>query len=382
MQKIFITTGGTGGHIIPARCLAQKLTQENIQVFVLADAKYRSYIKPSEGFRSVIISSSQMTKSPIALLKAAVKIGLGALQATYYFLRYRPKYVVSFGGYATFPILVAAIITRTKIILHEQNAHLGKVNRIFANYADKIALTFKETSGIKYATKTVVTGNPVRQEIAALNAIDYAMPKKYEPIKRDKMGYDVILASEIDDYLNAKEDETFNILVLGGSGGAKIFSDILPKAFFNLDDSIKNILHISQQCRKDLVADTFAQYKKFNISISIGSFFEDMTSEIKAAHLVIARAGSSSIVEFCAAKKPMILIPFAAAADDHQMKNARILEKQGAAIVLNEKEFTINKINEIVKNLVNNKSILHEMSRKAAQMANLHAVDNLANLVK
>ncbi len=383
MRKIFITTGGTGGHIIPARCLAAELAKENIAAFLLADTKYRGYIKAEDSFKSIIISSSQLVKSPLPMIIAAYKISLGFVQSLYYFLRHRPQYVVAFGGYATFPILLVACITKTKIILHEQNAHLGKVNRLFASRAYKIALTFSETSGIKNedATKLVVTGNPVRDEILQLHDKEYKMPAKLELPKRDKMGYDVILASELTDYENQPQNETFNILIIGGSGGAKIFSDVLPKAFFNLGEEVKNGLHISQQCRRDLVGYTFDQYKMFNINISVAAFFDDMPSKIEAAHLIIARSGSSSIAEFCAAKKPMILIPFAKAADDHQMKNAQIVEKSGAATILAEKDFTINKMSEVIKSLIGNKNLLLKMSENAGKIANLDATKNLVKLI-
>lgn len=383
MKKVFITTGGTGGHIIPARCLAAQLAQENMQVLVLSDTKYRGYIDLEDGFRSIIITSSQLVKSPLALVKAAIKIAFGCVQSLYYFLRYRPQYVVAFGGYATFPVLIAALICRTKIILHEQNAHLGKVNRLFASRAYKIALTFADTSGIDKNDqhKLVVTGNPVREAIAKLHDCAYEMPKKWQMPKRDKMGYDVILASELEDYINPQQDEALNILIIGGSGGAKIFSDILPKSFFNLAEELKNSLNISQQCRADLAKYTFDQYKKFNINATISVFFNDMPSKIKEAHLVIARAGSSSIVEFCAAKKPMILIPFAKAADNHQAKNAEIVEKSGAAIVIDEQEFTINKMSEVINSLLSNKNLLEKMSKNAGEMANLDATKNLAKLI-
>lgn len=381
MKTIFIATGGTGGHITPARCLAKKLAEENIKTIILGDYKYKSYIKQEDRFASFIISASQLNKG-LAMVKTAFKIGLGVLQSFYYFLRYQPSHVVAFGGYSTFPVLITAIIFKKKIILHEQNAHLGKVNRLFAKYADKIALTFENTTGIasEFQKKTTVVGNLVREEILALNKKEYILPKKLELPKRDKMGYDVILNSEIHDYYNFKP-EIFNILVLGGSGGAKIFSEILPKAFFNLSTDIKNHIHVTQQCRADLVSETFKQYEKFNISITISHFFEDMKSEIEKAHLVIARSGSSSLAEFLVAKKPMILIPFAASADDHQMKNAKIVENSGAALIIKEEDFTINKISETITKLYFNQNLLKEMSANTAKIANLHATQNLIKLL-
>ena len=385
-KKILIVSGGTGGHIIPARCLASYLKKEKREVVFFGDEKIRNYIKKEDGFRSRIISASQLKKSPVFLIKAAIKIAIGILQSLYFFLTIRPQYVMAFGGYATFPVLVAAILTRTKIILHEQNSHLGKVNRIFAKYAHKIALTFPETSGISPTdlSKTIFTGNPIRDEILELNKIPYSLPKheKSEVKPNNKMGYDVLLASDFKENEEEKSHNFFKILVIGGSGGARIFSEILPKAFFNLSEDLKELIQVTQQCRAELMEETFEQYKSFNINIAIDSFFDNMAELISESHLIIARSGSSSIFEFCAAKKPMILIPFALAADNHQEKNARYLEKHGAAIVINEAEFNINKVNELLKNLIDSEATLKKMSENAASLAVLDATKNLAKLLK
>ncbi len=381
-QKIFIVSGGTGGHIIPARCLAQYFAKNGHEILFLGDEKYRSYIKTDDLFKSKIISSSQIKKSPIFLLKASYKILLGILQSTYLFLKIRPKCIFAFGGYSTFPALIAAIITRTEIILHEQNAHLGKVNRIFINYAKKIGLSFQTTSGLseKNLSKSFFVGNPVRDEILLLNNIPYEIPTSKDPDlnPEKKMGYDLLLASDF--YEVSPSKAVFNILVIGGSGGAKIFSEILPKAFFNLSENLKEEIHVTQQCRTELLQQTFEAYRSFNVNIVIDTFFEDMPSLIKDSHLIIARSGSSSIFEFCAAKKPMILVPFALAADNHQEKNARYLEENGAAIVVEEKDFTINKINELLKSLISDKSTLRKMSENAGSLAILDATQNLAKL--
>lgn len=381
-QKIFIASGGTGGHIIPARCLAQYFAENGQEVIFFGDEKYRGYIKFGDAFPSRIISSSQIKKSPLFLAKAGLKISLGIFQALYFFLKFRPKCVFAFGGYSSFPILVAAILTRTEIILHEQNAHLGKVNRVFAKYAKKIALSFHETSGItaKNLSKCIFVGNPVRDEIRNLHQVPYSLPIQEAPqVKSDKkMGYDLLLASDF--YEEQPPKKLFNILVLGGSGGAKIFSEILPKAFFNLSESFKENIQVIQQCRKELMKETFDAYRSFNVNIIVDSFFEDMAALISETHLVIARSGSSSVFEFCAAKRPMILIPFALAADNHQEKNARYLEKNGAAIVVSESEFTINKINELLKKLIDSPTTLKKMSENAAALAVLDATKNLAKL--
>ncbi|MBM5781832.1 MAG: undecaprenyldiphospho-muramoylpentapeptide beta-N-acetylglucosaminyltransferase [Pelagibacterales bacterium] len=386
-KKIFISSGGTGGHIIPARCLAEELSNSGYEVTFFGDEKYRNYIKPEDKFKSYIIQSSQIEKKPLKLAKATFKICIGILQCFSKIIKNRPNYVVTFGGYSTFPILIASIFTKTEIILHEQNSHLGKVNRIFAKYAKKIALSFAETSGIdaKFHNKLTFVGNPVRQEIIDLNKVPYQLPRQDEvkEIQDNKMGYNILLASDFKDLETATnyQDKLFNILIIGGSGGAKIFSEILPKAFFNLNEELKNNINIMQQCRKELVKSTFSQYKSFNLNVEVKAFFSDMPEKIKTAHLIIGRSGSSSIFEFCAAKKPMILVPFANSADNHQEKNASFLEKNKAAIVIREEEFTINKIGEILKDLIGNEKKLQEMSQASNSLAIINATKNLANLV-
>jgi UDP-N-acetylglucosamine--N-acetylmuramyl-(pentapeptide) pyrophosphoryl-undecaprenol N-acetylglucosamine transferase len=356
MANIIIGTGGTGGHIFPARCLASELSDRNHQVIIFADKNYIKYAKSADNFKFKIISCSKLEKSLPKLLVASFKISYGFLQTLFNFLLYKPQVIVAFGGYATFGVLMGAVILRRKIILHEQNAHLGKVNKIFACFADKIVLSFKETYGIKpqFLNKTIFIGNPVRQEIAELFTHDYNI---------------------------ASLEENFNILIIGGSGGAKIFSEVLPKAISYLDEDLKKHLQITQQCKIEYLKETNRQYENYKVKAELSGFFTDMKQKIKAAHLIIARAGSSSIAEFCAAKKPMILIPFALSADNHQQKNADFLEKQSAAIIIKESEFRVDKVSNIIKDLIHNPKKLLEMSENAAKIANLKAAEKLADII-
>lgn len=381
-KKIFIVSGGTGGHIIPARCLASLLHQQNHQILFFGDEKIYNYVKSDDAFPSLIIKSSQFKKSVFSLIKGLIKISFGTIKSLYFINKFRPDYIYAFGGYATFPMLIASVITNRQIILHEQNAHLGKVNRIFAKFAKKIALSFQETSGIKaeFKNKTFFTGNPIREEIVKLHDKEYYLPNFEEnKIVDNKLGYDILLNSDF--YPIEERGKMFKILVIGGSGGAKIFSEILPKAFFNFSENVKENIQIIQQCRSELVESTFEEYRSFNINVIVDSFFEDMPQLIDDAHLVIGRAGSSSIFEFCMAKKPMIIIPFAKSADNHQQKNADFLSQKGAAIVIEEKDFTIQKINEILNNLFTEKEILFKMSKNAGNIAITQATSNLSKLI-
>lgn len=378
-HKIIIATGGTGGHIFPARILADALSKKGCKIKILANKNYEKYNHVADNFDHHIISSSQIKKTPKLLFLSFIKISFGILQSFLKILFFRPKFIIAFGGYSTFPILISAVILRRNIIIHEQNAHLGKINRLFAKFASKILLTYKNTDGIKkqFTTKCFVTGNPVRPNIAKLSKIKYQLPSKEKFIDDNKnMGYNLLLKSDFDPQIR-KIDSFFNILVIGGSGGAKIFSDIMPKAIFNLRDSIKKDILISQQCRKNLVTSTTQQYKSFKINSVVTDFFVNMDDVIKNSHLIISRAGSSSISEFNIAKKPLILVPFANSSDNHQLKNAQEIAKKEGAILIEEKDFTIQKISSLITDLIDNPDFLLTMSKNSYKSSSKNAIDKI-----
>lgn len=386
MKRIAIITGGTGGHIFPALTLAKKLSK-NHKIVVFGDKNTKKYLEKQQNLVFSRIISSQIGQNKLKKLISLLKISIGIIQSLLKLIIYRPNTIFAFGGYATFPTLVACIIFRKKIILHEQNAVLGKVNRIFAKYAYKIALTFEETKKIEkyHQHKTIHTGTPIREEIIKLHNQEYRLPQKIKPKTRKTMGYQgLVLASELDSLVDhIQTREIFNILVIGGSGGAEIFSKTLPKAFFNLNEEFKNNIQIYQQCRPDLSEETFQIYENFNMNIEIDSFFHDMKSMIEKAHLIISRSGSTSIHEFLVAKKPMILVPFAKSADNHQQINAEIFEKNKAAILIKEKEFTIKNISAIINEILSKNKKLTNMSENCVKYAqkNLKGTENLAKLV-
>lgn len=383
-NNFIIATGGTGGHIFPARCVALELAKKGAKVVIFANKNYLKYETDADLFISKTIPSSQIKRKIPSLIKAGLLISIGTLKALFLMIFIRPQVVIAFGGYSTFPTLIAAVILRRKIILHEQNAHLGKVNRIFAKFATSIATSFKDTDAIKkeFLGKVKYVGNPVRSEILKLNKEEYQYPNFNKEYKsKNNLGYNLVLSSDFEEIKKIK-DEHFNILILGGSGGAKIFSDILPKALFNVRTDLKNKINIIQQCRAQNLDETFAQYRDFNLNITLKAFFSDIDERIKAAHLVIARSGSSSICEFLVAKKPMILVPFANSADNHQLKNAAAIEKGGGGIVVEEADFTIGNVTNLVEKLIDNPKILKRMSKEADAMANIKATNNLVKLAK
>ncbi len=361
-RSIFIATGGTGGHINPARAIAGEIIKNNAnqKVVVVADKKYQFYQNTTDKFINKIVFSSQLSKNlinkPFSLILAVILIFFGVLQSILLIIKYRPKLVVAFGGYTTFPILIASVLTRTKVILHEQNAHLGKVNRYFANYAEKIALSFFDTSGIspKNLTKTLLIGNFIRSEFENIGEnIGENMGEKIG----EKIGEQNLQEENNQKY--------FTILVIGGSGGAKIFSEILPEVFVNNLKNSEKCFKIIQQCRKEDSEVLIKKYSNYNVRFEVKSFFHDIDKKIKEADIVITRAGSSTLFELAIARKPMIIIPFAKSADNHQEKNAKIFEKNGLAIMVNEEDLKVDYFGDMLMKIIENRELLKKMSQSA-----------------
>lgn len=354
--KIMLAAGGTGGHIFPAESLAQVLIDNGHEVVFISDKRYRKYSHTPSHLEVKKIAAAPLSGGLLAKLKAVVSIFLGIAKAISIIKNEKPDVVVGFGGYPSFPTMIAAIITKHKTVIHEQNAVLGKVNRIVAPYVDVIATSFEKTSGIKEGDKkkVVMTGNPIRPAIIKLKEFDYPEIKKGDGL---------------------------HILVIGGSQGANIFSQVVPNAILSLPDKIKSYIRVDQQCRQEDIIKVRELYEKDSVNVELATFFEDMPARLAAAHLVISRSGASSISELTVAGKPSILVPYMYAADDHQTANAKAIEKAGAAVLVSQENFTSEVLKEKLEELIKNPSKLSDMSVRAKAVAKDKAVDDLVRLV-
>jgi UDP-N-acetylglucosamine--N-acetylmuramyl-(pentapeptide) pyrophosphoryl-undecaprenol N-acetylglucosamine transferase len=321
-RNVVIATGGSGGHIFPARAFAHFIKSQGYNPIILTDMNYLKYINKNDPIKYYIVQSGKNLKNP----KAIINIIFGVSQALWHLLFLKPVAVVGFGGYASIPTLISSIVLRKKMILHEQNSYLGRVNNIFLKFAKVIATSYREFYGIKfkYMNKIKFVGVPVREEIKKLAKSKYKFP-------------------------NFNKNEKFNILILGGSGGSKFFSEELVNAITDISDEKAKKLNIMQQCRSENVKEVKEKYKNANIQNEVHGFFSDINKKIEDAHLIIARAGASSLAEFAIAGKPVILIPFPFAINDHQMKNAKAFESRGGVVIVNQKEF---KQKEFTKSLI------------------------------
>jgi UDP-N-acetylglucosamine--N-acetylmuramyl-(pentapeptide) pyrophosphoryl-undecaprenol N-acetylglucosamine transferase len=309
---ILVTAGGTGGHMFPALALARELRGRGEPVAMVTDRRGARFMP--EDLEAHLVRAGSPTGSLPRRLAGICALVAGIFDAWRVVRRLKPRAAASFGGYASVPAAIAARLAGRPLLLHEQNAVFGRANRLLARFAEVIALSFEATSAVpeRGRARLVVTGNPVRPGFEA-DPAGYRAPGPNEPIR---------------------------ILVIGGSQGARIFSDVVPAAVALLPAELSRRLRIEQQCRPEDLARVADAYKAHGIAAEVAGFFTDMPAHLARAHLVISRAGASSLTEIMAMGRPSILVPYAAAADDHQRANAEALARAGGAVRMLQASFT------------------------------------------
>lgn len=351
-----VAAGGTGGHMYPAEALARVMTGRGWKVMLATDKRGQNYAKafPAE---KIIPLEAATGSGPLGMLKAGFSIIKGVGQASTAYSALGADVVVGFGGYPSAPALVAAIATRRATVIHEQNAVLGKTNRLLAAAADVVATAFP---GVGRAPKSIVddirvVGNPVRPDIGALFNRVYKAPAK---------------------------NGTINILITGGSQGARILSEETPKALAALPEVIRKRLKVWQQARYENIAAAKAIYAEAGIDAEVEQFFDDMALRLSKAHLVIGRAGASTCSELAVAAMPSVLVPLKIATDDHQTLNARILVEAGAAKRIAEDDFSAAVLTAELEPLLSEPSALAAMSAAARSVAIADAAERLADIAE
>lgn len=351
-----VAAGGTGGHMFPAEALARELIARGWQVVLASDKRGAAY---SEHFpyieRLSLEAATFKSNDPIGMVRAGFKIAQGVLQARKAFDRLKPWAVIGFGGYPSYPALVAALWRKDVTIIHEQNSVLGRSNRQLAKSVDGVACAFNvlRMAPPQLEGKVQVVGNPVRPDIRALYDQDYQIPTKI-----------------------------INILVTGGSQGAKILSETVPKALALLPISLRIMLKVVQQARKEQLSSAQKIYKDADIEALVSPFFDDMATQLGAAHLVIARAGASTVCELAVAGKPSLLIPLKIAADDHQTYNAEVLREVKACVVMKEDDVSVQALSDEIRILLEAPQILAMRAEAAKSVARPDAAKLLADMVE
>lgn len=354
---IVLAAGGTGGHMFPAEALARELLARGRAVTLVTDRRGHAFGDSLAEVPVHRVRAASPGNGILGKLTAALQMGLGLLEARALMRSLRPAAVVGFGGYPSVPTVYAAIHAKIPALLHEQNAVLGRANRMLIAGAKRLAVAFTGVTRVDEGDRAKIlrTGNPVRPAVAARRATPYATPTDGGPIR---------------------------LLVMGGSQGARVFSDVLPQALAALPEPIRARIHLSQQCRpEDLEAARQALSGLGLGGLELQSFFRDVPDRLASCHLAITRAGASTIAELTCVGRPAILVPYPHATDDHQTANARQLAEAGAGWLVAQPDFTAPALAARLTALLAEPETLAAAAAAARRWGTADAASSLADAV-
>ncbi len=354
-RRLVIAAGGTGGHMFPAQALAEVMLARGWHVTLSTDERGARYAGgfPDQVEIRQVASATFARGGVLSKLIAPLRIGLGTLAATVRMLIDRPKVVAGFGGYPSIPALSAAWILRVPRMIHEQNGVLGRVNRLFAARVNQVACGTWPTS-LPDGVEAVHTGNPVRAQVLEKACAPYEAPDEGE----------------------------ISILVIGGSQGARILSDVVPDAIARLNGGMGPRLRVAHQARPEDQAQVRGIYEKAGIAADVEPFFNDIAERIAGAHLVISRSGASSVADISVIGRPSILIPYAAATGDHQTANARGLMDADAAVLVPETALDPASLSEQIMAILTMPGAAMRMRDNAVAQGKPDAAERLATLIE
>jgi len=356
-RRVVLAAGGTGGHMFPAQALARELIARGLAVSLVTDKRGGGFGPELPQAETHHISAGQLAgNSPWRKLLGLANLGLGYLQARALLRRLQPLCVVGFGGYASVPTVLAASRLGLRVVLHEQNAVMGRANRLLARRAQLIATSYAQVENLDEGLRgrVAVTGNPVRGSVAQLGRKPYAVPGK---------------------------DDRLRLLVTGGSQGARVFNELVPKALCQLDADLRGRIEVCQQVRGNDLDAMQETYKGCGIAATLAPFFDDLPERLAAAHLVICRAGASTVAELTAAGRPAILVPYPFATDDHQTANARALAEAGGGWLMPQSSLSAQALAERLASLLGTPALLARAAHNAHAIAHVDAARHLADLV-
>ena len=356
-MNFVLAAGGTGGHMVPAHALAAELRSRGHGAMLITDERGARFPGLFENVPVHVLPAGRLGGGPIGWLKALSAVARGRAEAKRLYREHRPDAVVGFGGYPAFPSLLAASALKIPTVLHEQNAVLGRVNRLLAGEAEAIGTAYSEVERLKskYANRVVLVGNPVRGEVARLGELPFPAFDEFAPLK---------------------------ILITGGSQGATVLGTVVPEGLGLLQASLRRRLQIVQQCRPDDIDRVRARYAELGIPAELMTYIEDMPDKLADAHLIIGRAGASTIAELTAAGRPAILIPFPSATDDHQTANAREMTKAGGARTIQQTNFTPDVLARQIEAMAADPIALNNAAARSLSVGRPHAARDLADVVE
>ncbi|MGE7205722.1 undecaprenyldiphospho-muramoylpentapeptide beta-N-acetylglucosaminyltransferase [Sphingomonas sp. NPDC019816] len=358
MSRHFVlAAGGTGGHMVPAAALAAELTRRGHRVALVSDARGVRFPGLFEDIQTHVLPAGRFSGGPVGWAKALREMWHGRAMARELYKTFRPAAVIGFGGYPAMPALLAAFAEDIPTAIHEQNAVLGRVNRLVAGKVDAIALSYEDTQRLsaKHADKTRLIGNPVRDQVLALRSRPYPL---------------------------LEEDGIFRVLVTGGSQGASILSQVVPDGLAMLPVTFRRRLQVTHQARIEDIDAVRAKYAEHEIPAELATYLPDLPEQLAWAHLVIARAGASTLAELTVAGRPAILVPLPSATDDHQTVNAREMTKAGGARTIAQGDFTPVELAKQMQKLGLDPAALENAAGRARACGRPEAASDLADLVE
>lgn len=356
-KHFVLAAGGTGGHMMPAHALAAELMARGHHVALITDERGAKIPGLFDDVPTHIMPAGRITKNPLSWPRGLKAIWNGRAMALRLFDTFKPAAVIGFGGYPAFPAIIAAHSAGIKTAVHEQNAVLGRVNRMVAKRVTAIALSYPDVARLspKYEAKSWLVGNPVRTEIQALR----------------EQAYPVI-----------DEDSIFRVLVIGGSQGATILSEVVPDGLAMLPVSLRRRLQVTQQCRAEDIDRVRGRYADLGIPAELATYMADLPERLGWAHLVIARAGASTISELTCAGRPAILVPLPSATDDHQTANVREMVAAGGARSIQQSSFNAKELAKQMQKLGLDPDGLINAAGRARSCGRPDATRHLADLVE
>lgn len=353
---VILSAGGTGGHMTPARALGVDLLSRGYRVEVITDTRGEKFSSIFAGMPMHVVKAGTLGSGVMGKIKGLGNLGLGILKARKIIKRLKPAVVIGFGGYPSVPAVYAAQKMGIPTVIHEANAVIGKANDLLAPKATKIALSLPDVSGLSDSerARSIVTGNPVRPDIAALYTQPYPTPR---------------VGGEL------------RILIMGGSLGARVLSQIVPESLAMLGSDYRARLNIIQQCRAEDLDSVKEIYEKAGIKATLKTFFDDVPDQLSKAHLVIARSGASTVAEVTTAGRPAIFVPAGYHKDQQQKMNAESVADSGGAWVMTEAGFTAEALLARIETFLQNPEALFKAAENARSCGKPDAARKLGNLV-
>lgn len=356
---VLLSAGGTGGHLFPAMSLAQMLKAQGHEVHLVTDPRGSHFDDgfPADDFHEVP-AATPVGRSPMTAFRALVTLAKGVLAARSIISDIKPDVVVGFGGYPTVPPLLAAAISRVPSLIHEQNAVMGRANRLLARFASGIAISVPperlQKAREEDLAKAVLTGNPVRAEAVKARGDIYRPPE---------IG------------------QTLKLLVFGGSQGAHVFSELIPAALARIKPALRSRVALVQQVRAEDLIDFRLDLDSIGVKAEVASFFDDMPARIAGAHLVICRSGASTVTELSVIGRPAIMVPLPHAIDNDQRENARGLDEIGGGWMIEQDDLDPARLASEIEGMMSAPWQLQSAARAARNAGRPDAVRNLAKLV-